>query len=627
MKFLYPLGLLGLIGIPILIFVYIIKNRYTEQTVSSTYMWTLSERFLKRRNPLSRITGLISLILQLLLVLCISMAVAHPLIVLPGQAKEYCFIVDGSGSMQTTLDGKSRLERAKEEVNAVIDEAKNGSVFSLVYVSDMTEVVFELEDDRELIKKRIDLLEPSDVSIDYADAIGVAQGYFNENPSVVTYLVTDTEYTEHLNINLINVARAENNISLEDVIYTDIGGGMINVSGYVTSYSADNETEVEVYGNISEEKLGAQRLQLVKNTKTPFSIACTAENFYSLTVKLTTSDALEMDNTATVYNIESENAYKALLVSDTPFLLKSAISSVGVADLTVMTTEEYENEVKSLAAEDKAVSGYGLYVFDAYDPETLPTDGSVWFVGPKESLENTGFSIQGEVELDEGAKLELNKSTNSVMKKLTGGMSGDDIYVKKYMKCGLYGNFSTILSYMGNPIVFTGTGTSGNRQVVFAFNFHDSNFALSADYLILLHNLLDYSFPAIIETTEYSCGEMAQINVISGCNSIRVEHPSGKAIYADTSSAVSEFELTEVGEYKLIVDISGNEREFYIFSALPEAERCTDVPVEGSVSIRGTAAEGGRDAMFDPMLILFILAAVLFTAEWMVYCYDKYQFR
>ena len=66
MTFLYPIGLLGLIGVPILIIVYLIKNRYTEQTIASTFLWRLSERFLKRRNPLSRLTGIISLILQLL---------------------------------------------------------------------------------------------------------------------------------------------------------------------------------------------------------------------------------------------------------------------------------------------------------------------------------------------------------------------------------------------------------------------------------------------------------------------------------------------------------------------------------------------------------------------------------
>ncbi len=622
MSFLYPLGLLGLIGVPIIILVYIIKSRYTEQTVSSTYLWTLSERFLKKRNPISRITGIISLILQLLLVISLSLAIAHPIITVPGGAREYCFILDGSGSMQTEQDGRTRFELAKEEINNIIDEAKNGSVFSLICVSDMTEVVFEHEDDIDLIKKRIELLSPYDGEVEYTQAIGISQGYFNDDPSIITYLLTDTEYAEHENITLIDVSRGENNISLLDVKYEDAGNGVINVSGNVISYSDDATTDVEVYLGGSDERLGVQTLSLVKNTKTPFSIPCTAGGFYSLDVKLTANDALRLDNTAMIYSIESENAYKALLVSDTPFLLESAVNTVGAADMTVITTEEYENRY----AVGESFTGYGLYIFDAFDPPILPTDGSVWFIGPKQSLENTGFSIQGEVELDKGALLELNRSSNSVMKKLTAGMSGDDVYVKKYMKCGVYGNFNTVFSYMGNPIIFTGVGSSGNRQVVFAFDLHDSNFSLSSDYLMLLRNLLDYSFPSVIETVGYDCGDTATVNVISGCQSIRVEAPSGDAVYADASSAVSEFKLSEVGEYKITMDISGAMREFYIFSALPSTEGCADGQSEASVSIRGTALDTGMDAVYDPMALLLVMAAVLFAAEWMVYCYDKYQF-
>ncbi len=627
MKFLYPLGLWGLIGIPILILVYIIKNRYTEQTVSSTFLWKLSERFLKRRNPLSKITGIISLILQLLLVATLSLAVAHPIIVLPGAADEYCFILDGSGSMGMQSEGKTRFDLAKEEILTVIDSAENGSVFSLLLVTDETETVFELEDDRTVIRERILQLQHADGSIEYADAIGVAQGYFNENASVVTYLVTDTDYTEHLNIELINVARGENNISLEDVTYSDMGGGMVAVTGNVISYSADRTTDVQVLSDDSSEVLMAQTLDLIKDEKTAFTLTVAATDFYSLTVRLSAEDALAEDNTVTLYNVKSENAYKALLVSNTSFLLESAIRTVSIADLTVMTVEEYEQAEEELALQDKSVSGYGLYIYDAYNPKTIPVDGSVWLIGPTENVESSGFSIQGEVELEKAGTLELKKSTNSVMKKLTNGLIGEDIGIKKYMKCGLYGNFSTIFSYMGNPVIFTGTTEAGNREVVFAFNLHDTDFTMKTDFLILLHNLLEYSFPAVIEKTAYDCGDNAQINVISGCKSIRVEAPSGEAVYADTSYAISEFALTEVGEYKIIVDIAGTEREFYIYSSLPKEERCTDLSVERSVSIRGDAADEGRDGMYDPMLILLILAAVLFTAEWMVYCYDKYQFR
>ena len=127
MTFLYPLGLLGLLGIPVLIIIYIIKSKYTEQTVSSTYLWKLSERFLKKKNPLSGLTGLISLILQILCVLAISLTIAHPVLTVPGAARDYCFILDGTGSMQMQhADGITRYEVGKQRISDMIDDAADG---------------------------------------------------------------------------------------------------------------------------------------------------------------------------------------------------------------------------------------------------------------------------------------------------------------------------------------------------------------------------------------------------------------------------------------------------------------------------------------------------------------------
>ena len=80
MRLLYPLGLLGLLGIPILIIIYIIKNKYTEQIVPSTYLWKLSEKFLTKKKPITLISGIVSLILQILAVLIVSIIIAQPVI-------------------------------------------------------------------------------------------------------------------------------------------------------------------------------------------------------------------------------------------------------------------------------------------------------------------------------------------------------------------------------------------------------------------------------------------------------------------------------------------------------------------------------------------------------------------
>ena len=628
MTFLYPIGLLGLIGIPILIIVYLIKNRYTEQTVASTYLWTLSERFLKRRNPLSRITGIISLILQLLLVATVSFAVAHPTVILPGAAYEYCFILDGSASMDMSVDGVSRFDIAKEEILEVIDSAKDGSTFTVVFVGDTTETVIERSDNPSKVADRIAALAPSGATVSYTEAVGIAQGYFDANPALRTYLVTDTDYAESENITVINVARNENNISIEDVKYVKSGKSTVIVSGKVVSYGADRLVDLEVYSNDSAEAIASTKVQAFNEERASFTFTLDISEFYSITVKTPTEDAYALDNMAVVYDVESENSYNALLVSDAPFLVETAINAVSNADLTVISVESYKAEEERLAASDKTVSGYSLYVFDGYTPKSLPTDGSVWFLGVDANVEGSGFSVQGEVVLEEGGDLiTLTTSTTSTVRKLTAGMVGSDISIAKYMKCGLYSNFTTLYTYRGNPVVFTGMNSYGNREVVFAFNIHDSNMPLLIDYLVLLGNLLDYSFPEVIETTEYYCGDTAQINVISGCESIRVQSPDGQIVYTDISSAVSEFELTEVGEYKIIVNVSGAERPaYYVYSAVPKEERVASNSHD-YIGIVGEASETGSDGRYDPLTLLFVLAAVLFTAEWMVYCYDKYQLR
>ena len=208
MNLLYPLGLLGLIGIPILIIIYIIKNKYTEQVISSTYIWTLSEKFLKKRNPINKLVGIISLILQILAVLFVSVAVAHPVFTVPDSANEYLFILDGSGSMNITEGSKTRLERGKDEIASLINGSLNGCTYTLVYAGTTTETVFDRTGSKEQALKLLSGVSPAYLNTGFSDALAVAQRYFNDSPWIKTYLVTDKVVREHENVEIVN-ARAE----------------------------------------------------------------------------------------------------------------------------------------------------------------------------------------------------------------------------------------------------------------------------------------------------------------------------------------------------------------------------------------------------------------------------------
>ena len=161
MSFLYPLGFLGLLAIPLLILIYIIKNKYTEQVVTSTYLWTLSERFLKRKNPVNKITGIISLILQILTVIAISFAIAHPVFTMRAAAEDYCFVLDGSGSMNIENGGRTRLENGKARIRREINGAVEGSSYTIVYTGDYAAVVCEKTQDKSLALRAITRSNPA----------------------------------------------------------------------------------------------------------------------------------------------------------------------------------------------------------------------------------------------------------------------------------------------------------------------------------------------------------------------------------------------------------------------------------------------------------------------------------
>lgn len=613
MRFLYPLGLLGLIGIPILIIIYIIKNKHTEQTISSTYLWRLSEKFLKRKNPISKIKGLISLILQCLTVLLISFAIAHPVLVLKGQAREYCFILDGSGSMQmTTEDGTTRFDVAKEKIKDIISDAKDGSMYSIYYAGDTTmAVVVQTEDKSDAyaeLKKLTCAYTPDSV----VDVMDKAQELFNENAGLKTYLFTDKAYEKHDNVEIVNVAANEENYAVTDLSFFYLEG-KVSVNGKVLSYATDANLTVNIYAG--ETLISEMEVQAKAGEEAEFTVQETTESIAYVRAKICNEDANAIDNERVEYNMSSEEAYKVLLVSDEPFFLMKAISTLGYTDIKVVSPSKYDDP-----------NGYGLYIFDSFNPGRVPTDGAVWFLNLPSNLEGAGFTVQGAVELKEDGVLEYTDSTASTVEKLLADVTRQDITIKSFQKYGVR-NVTTLLSYKGNPLLFATTTEKGARQVVFAFDLHDSNLPLQLDFIPLMRNLLEYSFPPMTDKVSYVCGDNLSVNVLPGCTSIKVESPSQNVVYLNTNTIAAEMRLDEVGVYKVTMTVAGSEKVFHAYAALAKEESAPTATAKIEYSLDGEASSKGMDGKYDNLFLVFIGLGIIFLADWAVYCYDKYQLR
>ena len=213
------------------------------------------------------------------------------------------------------------------------------------------------------------------------------------------------------------------------------------------------------------------------------------------------------------------------------------------------------------------------------------------------------------------------------MRTLLDGVDGKDIYIKNYVKySGMYLNFSTLFTYDGSPIIFAGTNGLGNRQVVFGFDINEADLALSRDFVILLGNLIEYSFPSVIDTANLTAGEDAVVNIVANSSDMQAFAPSGEEVYLESDGAVATLSLDEVGTYTVKMTIAGQESTYRIYSGAHPSESQPTVK-ESSIEITGEPSDDRRDGEFDPLTILFIALAVLFIADWGVYCYEKYQLR
>ncbi len=614
MSFLYPLGLLGLIGIPILILIYIIKTKYTEQTVASTYLWRLSEKFLKRKNPISKLAGIISLILQLFAVTVISLAIAHPILTVPAGADEYCFILDGSGSMNIAENGQTRFDIAKTKIQNVIDESVNGSLYTLIYVGDTTMTVYEKSGDRDLSRLLLSELQPSYSAPDISEALSLSQKLFSENQGAEILFFTDTDYISNENVEIVNVSSDVNNYSISEMSYS-YTGNVLTVNGSVMSHKGSAVLNIGLYLSGYSSAVSTVAVTAEEGVPTPFTITATTAGFSSVRCAIEESDSLAEDNEYIIYNVQKNEMFKTLIVSDNPFFLKSSISSAVRADIETVPVSEYTG-----------MTGYGLYVFDSFVPSSLPTDGTVWLVNVNGSVSGSGFSVQRDIEFEDSAVLERSSSTSSVARALLKDTLGDEIHITEYVKCAPYRNFTTLYSYNSNPIIFAGINANGNRQVVFGFDLHKSNIAVLYDYPVLIRNLVNYSFPQIIDRTDFISGDRAEVNVLANCDSIKVESPSGSISYLDTTGASATLPIDEVGTYRITMTVAGSPRIFNIFAAMNTSESIP-LPTAESADVIGEATDAAIDGINDLLTAAIIALAVLFSADWMVYCYEKYQLR
>jgi len=125
--FLFPLAFVGLIGVPALIAIYLFRNRFRRQPVSSLMLWIDARESREGGVRLRTLQTPLLFLLELLVILALVLAAAEPFFRVRATARPLVVVLDDSYSMQAGGESSPR-RRAEEALRELLSERPPFSV-------------------------------------------------------------------------------------------------------------------------------------------------------------------------------------------------------------------------------------------------------------------------------------------------------------------------------------------------------------------------------------------------------------------------------------------------------------------------------------------------------------------
>ena len=603
MKFLNPTGLWLLLGIPILIIVYLIKAQHEDRPVSSTYIWKLSSRFMKKRLPMQKIKKILAFVMQLLIIVTAAFIAARPAVV-NGDSCDFIVILDASASMLTEDEtGTSRFEYAIEQIEDLASEIQNGHSVSIILAADSATYLVQESTSVNEVKLALSNISCTYGDCDASEAVSLAQLMCDRSNNVEVIFYTDCDYAETENITVINLNQAEWNIAVSDLT-TKADGKSTVFTGSIISYNKEATVTVglKIDGNIVD----AQIIDCESDTETKVSFTeDDISSFDTAEIFVETSDALTADNSYALCR-KSDRTYSVLLVSASPLYLESALKALGNCEVTTVSS-----------LDDTELSGQDLYVFDNITPETYPTDGSVLVFG----TENLPDGLTEGTVITTSAALVKDEKTQS---DIYDGLTFDETVVTNFTDLNCNSSWQSLLFCDDSCVLATKEMDNKQQFTVVSFDVHDSNLPMQTDFVVLMRNLVEYSVPALLKDTDHTAGETVEFTVMPSAEQIYVEYPDESLKTLSTASDYVSFTAEDVGIYTAVMTTADGGEYVDFFVHIPENEVAPQtggtLEIELSADTTITVAEAISEIWF------WLAAAVLLIIllEWGWYYHEQY---
>lgn len=608
MSFLNPAGLWGLLGIPVLILIYLIKPKFQERLVTSTFIWKLSKKYQKKKLPW-QITNLLLFVMQLITIVALSFILARPVIVTEDGAAEKIVILDASGSMLVEGKNGSRFDAAKEQICDLADDMESYGKMTVILAASESRVLMERSDSAANIKEALERTECTYGEAALQEAFVLAKEVITENPEAAVYLFTDREYEENESIIVVNVAETAWNVAISSLSAERAGNRNLIFSAELTSYGADTAATVVLY--VDGVLADAQMVGLVADMPAVVEFADFGIREYeSAKVYVEAADAVAYDNEYHLFDKKSTE-YEVLLVSEEPTFLEAALMTYDTITVTtVASLEELDLGAQQMPdgsiMENIPSTGYDLYIYDGMVPKELPGDGSVWMFHPDRIPKGVTFKMGEEIVSESYLEVAPDSGTE-LFAAISNEVSVSEVYINEYVELYSALGFETIFTCDGAPVILVGE-TENARAALFAFDLGATNLPLRIAFPALIHNLVSYSLSPVLDAASYEVGNTITLNKVSGTSLTSVMADNPAAVPQHHVKLPVSFVAEKPGVYtvsRVLMDETTEESNYFV--SFPKAE--SNLTAHGGVLPELDAAEA--EVHYEKEITRWLVIALL----------------
>ena len=389
--------ILGLVP-PAIIALYFLKLKRYPLEVPSTYLWHRSIEDIHVNTIWQRLRRNLLLFLQLLLILLGMLAVLRP-----GWKGEqltgdrFIFMIDNSASMQATDTETFRLDEAKQAAGRVIDLMKPGDVAMLVSFADTARIEQMFTDNRRLLRRSLEEIEPTGRPTSLVEALKLASGLANPGRSADPESPVDIQVAEAMPATMYIFSDGKFEPTTEvlgnlDPVYKPIGNPEASNVGVVIANVRRNEAKpdqlqafarLQNFGSrsasvdlelwLDDQMIDAAEFEIGPGETQGFQRDLELVDTGMVNLRVNTGDDLALDDQAWMV-INSPRRARVLVVTpgNEPLTLSlSTDAAAKLADVTVETPDFLANE-DGPYRQQAAIGAYDLVIYDRCRPKEMP---------------------------------------------------------------------------------------------------------------------------------------------------------------------------------------------------------------------------------------------------------------